>query len=319
MNKVLIASQSFGKSSNEPWDVFKNAGIDLIVNDRGKPYTEDELLKLVKDVNGIVAGVDPITARVINAAPKLKVIAKHGVGVDNIDLNEATERRIYVTVTPGANTQAVADLTFGLILGAARKIVAADCRMRRGEWPRFVGIELWQKTIGIVGLGQIGRAVARRARGFDMRVLAYDVKPDLDFCRREDIELCGIEKLLKESDIISLHAPLNSETSHLINRETLSWVKDGVIIVNTARGELIDIDALYDALLSKKVVAAGLDVYSPEPPDITHPIFKLENVVLTPHLGAYTREANRMMGMLAAQSVVDVLNGHEPRYWINKF
>jgi D-3-phosphoglycerate dehydrogenase len=152
-----------------------------------------------------------------------------------------------------------------------------------------------------------------------MHILAYDIKPDLEFCLKEGIELCTLGRLLSESDIISLHLPLTDETRFILNRESLAKVKDGVIIINTARGELIEIDALYDVLASGKVRAVGLDVFSKEPPDLSHPIFKLKNVVLTPHIGSYTEEANTNMGIMSAQSIVDVFEGRTPKYWVNPF
>jgi D-3-phosphoglycerate dehydrogenase len=319
MRKVIITATSFGKTSREPLEILNRASIEVVINKTGKPYTESELIELVKDVDGMIVGVDPITSRVINSAPRLKVIAKHGVGIDNIDINEAIKRKIYVTITHSANTQAVADLTFALILGTARKIAEADLQLREGNWPRLIGVEVWEKTIGIIGIGQIGKAVAKRAKGFDMHILAYDIKPDLEFCLKEGIELCTLERLLSESDIISLHLPLTDETRFILNRENLAKVKDGVIIVNTARGELIDIDAIYDALVRGKVRAVGLDVFSKEPPELSHPIFKLKNVVLTPHIGSYTEEANTNMGIMSAKSIVDVFEGRTPKYWVNPF
>ena len=313
---ILVTSLSFSKYSGEPKKILEDNGFTLIWNEKNRPLKEEEMLDLlvrVRPVFALVVGVDPVTERIMDAAPELKVIAKHGVGVDNIDLAAAHKRGIIVTNTPGANNQAVADLVWGLILSAARDIPKADYTTRRGRWDRFIGCEVWGKTIGIIGVGQIGLAVAKRARGFNMRILGYDPVPNLGAAMEIGIEYTSLENLLKESDIVSLHAPLNSETYHLIDEQKLRLMKNSAILVNTARGDLVDEEALYRALKNGWIKAAALDVFSREPL-LDSPLVELENVILTPHIGAYTYEANYRMGVAAAKSIVQVFKGEKPDF-----
>ncbi|WP_245530565.1 phosphoglycerate dehydrogenase [Pseudothermotoga thermarum] len=286
----------------------------MIWNPVGRPLKEEELiaeLSKVLPVHGIIVGVDPITRKVIESLPDLKIIAKHGVGVDNIDLVAVKERGVIVTNAPGSNSESVADLTWALILAAARQIPKADRVTRQGRWDRLVGYEIYGKTIGIIGTGQIGLAVARRARGFNMKILAYDKFPNEKAAKEIGITYVSLEQLLKEADIITVHVPLTDETRGLIGRNEFEFMKRTAIFINTSRGEIVDEEALYEALKSNRIWAAGLDVYSKEPP-IGNPLLELENVVLTPHLGAYTVEANLKMGMAAAKSIVQTFKGEDP-------
>lgn len=261
-----------------------------------------------RPLQALLVGVDPVTERVMEAAPELKVIAKHGVGVDNIDIAAARRRGIVVTNAPGSNTQAVADLVWGLLLAVARGIPQADRITRQSRWDRVVGCEVWEKTIGIIGTGRIGLAVAHRARGFHMRILAYDPWPNTEAATQLGIIYTTLDDLLRESDFVSLHAPLTQGTYHLINEERLCLMKKEAILINTARGELVDEEALYRALKNGWIKAAALDVFTQEPPT-NSPLLELDNVVVTPHIGAYTREANLRMGLAAAKSIIQVLKG----------
>ncbi|AEH51078.1 D-isomer specific 2-hydroxyacid dehydrogenase NAD-binding protein [Pseudothermotoga thermarum DSM 5069] len=308
---MLCLSQNTAKS---PKEYLEKNGIELIWNPVGRPLKEEELiaeLSKVLPVHGIIVGVDPITRKVIESLPDLKIIAKHGVGVDNIDLVAVKERGVIVTNAPGSNSESVADLTWALILAAARQIPKADRVTRQGRWDRLVGYEIYGKTIGIIGTGQIGLAVARRARGFNMKILAYDKFPNEKAAKEIGITYVSLEQLLKEADIITVHVPLTDETRGLIGRNEFEFMKRTAIFINTSRGEIVDEEALYEALKSNRIWAAGLDVYSKEPP-IGNPLLELENVVLTPHLGAYTVEANLKMGMAAAKSIVQTFKGEDP-------
>ncbi|MBE0478673.1 phosphoglycerate dehydrogenase [Candidatus Aerophobetes bacterium] len=318
MAKVLITATSFGKACREPFEVLKRGKIEVDINKEGKPFTGGRLLKIIENYDGIIVGVDPVGEAVIDKGKRLKIIAKHGVGIDNIDLKAAARKGIYVTITPGANEQAVADLTFALMLALARKVVLADCSLRNGKWPRLIGTEIWGKKLGVIGLGRVGKNVVKRAKGFNMEVFAYDLQVDHDFCRQYEVKIVNLEKIFTENDIITLHTPLTSSTRHLINEKTLSLMKDSALIINTARGELVDEQALFYALKNRKIGGAALDCFSEEPPGKDFPLFELDNVVLTPHLGAYTVEANRNMGVMAARSVVDALNGKVPENIANE-
>ncbi len=312
--RVFVTALSFSKYSKEPREYLEKNGVELVWNSAGRPLKEEELiaeLSRASPIHGIIVGVDPITKKVMKSLPELKIIAKHGVGVDNIDLAAAKERGIIVTNAPGSNNESVADLTWALILAAARQVPKADQLTRQERWDRLLGYEVYEKTIGIIGTGQIGLAVARRAKGFNMKILAYDKFPNEKASKEIGITYVSLEQLLREADIITVHVPLTDETRNLIGRKEFELMKKTAILINTSRGEIVDERALYEALETNRIWAAGLDVYSQEPP-VGSPLLKLPNVVLTPHIGAYTVEANLKMGMAAAKSVVQVFNGENP-------
>ncbi|MEW6424737.1 MAG: phosphoglycerate dehydrogenase [Bacillota bacterium] len=309
--KVFVTALSFSRYAPEPKKLLEDQGLELVWNDKGRPLTEEEMIEAVmrhRPLQALLVGVDPVTERVMEAAPGLKVIAKHGVGMDNIDVAAAKSRGIIVTNAPGSNTQAVADLVWGLLLAVVRGIPLADRVTRQKRWDRVVGWEVWEKTIGIVGTGRIGLAVAHRARGFNMRILAYDPWPDTKAAGRLGITYTSLDDLLRGSDFVSLHAPLTRETYHLISEERLRLMKKEAVLINTARGELVDEEALYRALKNGWIKGAALDVFAQEPP-ADSPLLELDNVVVTPHIGAYTREANLKMGLAAARNIIKVLKG----------
>jgi D-3-phosphoglycerate dehydrogenase len=309
--KVLIATRSFGSTSQKPWDVLAEANCELIRADMQQKMTEERLSELLADVDGAIVGVVPLTARVLDHAPKLKIIAAHGVGVDHIDLQAAARAGVVVANCPGANDQAVADLTIGLMISLARQIPLVDQDVRSGKWGRYEGSELWKKSVGLIGLGRIGRGVARRALGFDMQVLAYDPYVDDQQARAIGVRMASLDEVITAADFVSLHTPLTEETRHLIGKQQLEQMKPSAFLINTARGGLIDEEALYEALVGGKLAGAGLDAFAVEPP-VGSPLLGLKNVVLTPHIGAHTKEAIERVGMLAAQNVVHVFRTGEP-------
>ncbi len=291
---------------------------EIVCNPYNRPLMADELIPLLEGVDGYIAGVDDVSARVIDKAPStLKVISRYGVGYDQVDIKACGQRGIVVTNTPGANAESVADLAFGLMLSVARQIPYADEQTKRGGWPRITGLELYGKTLGIIGLGAIGKGVARRAKGFSMRVLAYDPAIDEAFCRQYGVEISSIEEVLSKSDFISLHLPLKDETKHIINSNTISMMKDGAILINTARGGLVDEQAVYRALKAGKLRGFGTDVFEVEPPGKS-PLFEFKNVVVTPHMGSSTVEAINAMANLAVKNLIDVLTGKECPYIVNR-
>lgn len=269
-----------------------------------------DLLAQVAQANALVirSGVT-ITDEVMAAAPQLKAIARAGVGVDNVDLDAATQRGIIVMNTPGGNTISTAEHTFGLMLALARHIPQGDASLKAGKWDRktFVGVELRGKTLGLVGFGRIGQAVAKRALAFEMRVLAYDPLVPAVVAQQMGAIPTDLDTLYAESDFISLHAPLIDDTRTMINQETLAKMKDGVRLVNAARGGLIDDVALAEAIKSGKVAGAALDVYETEPPPADHPLIGLPGVIDTPHLAASTVDAQITVAIEAAQLIVDAL------------
>ncbi len=316
--KILVTPTSFNRESTpEAWKTLEQFATDIVLNPYGRPLTEKELIRLLEDVDGYIAGVDDVSAEVIAHAPEsLKVISRYGVGYDQVDIKACGQRGIIVTNTPEVNAESVADLAFGLMLSAARRIPSADRQTRQGGWPRMTGVELYNKTLGIIGLGAIGKRVARRAKGFSMRVLAYDPWIDTSFCERYQITISSFEEVIACSDFISLHMPLTSETRHIINSDTINKMKDGVILVNTARGGLIDEQAVYNGLRSGKLGGLGLDVFEAEPPGSSL-LFEMDNVVVTPHMASSTKEAQNKMGYLAVQNLIDVLTGKDCPYIVN--
>lgn len=309
--KILVTPTSLKPESNtKAMAMLKDFSDDLVFNTTGNPLSEDQLIPLLKDCDGYIAGLDSITQRVLDCAPKLKTISRYGAGYDNVDMRAARSRGIIVTNTPGANAEAVGELAFGLILSIARKIPALYTETKNGRWPRSTGIELAGKTLGIIGLGAIGKVIARCAFGFSMNVCAYDPFIDESYAASHHIQICTLSQLLSQADVISLHLPLSSSTRHLINKETLSQMKDGVIIINASRGGILDETAVLEALKNGKVGGLGLDAFETEPP-VGSPLLELDNVIATPHTGAHTREASENMALLAVTNLISVLTGKD--------
>ena len=282
--------------------------------------TPEKVLELVKDVHAIaVRSETKITAEVFKAAPKLKVVGRAGVGVDNVDVEAATNHGVVVMNTPAGNTIATAELTFTHILCGARPVPQAAASMKAGQWDRksFSGIELFKKTLGIVGLGRIGGEVAKRAQAFGMRVLAYDPYLAPSRAKAMQVEAVTLDDLLKQSDYITVHMPLTDDTKYMIDEAALEKCKKGVRLFNCARGGIIKESALIAGLKSGKVAAAGLDVFEDEPLAKDSEFRTLPNVVLTPHLGASTAEAQESVGIEIAEQIADVLNGGVIRNAVN--
>lgn len=290
---------------------------DLVFNTTGKPLTEDVLLPLLKDCDGYIAGLDFVTEKVLRSCKQLKVISRYGAGYDRVDVAAAKALSIPVTNTPGVNAEAVGELAFGLILSVARKIPYLNTSLREGGWVRSTGMELKGKTIGIMGLGAIGRVVARCAGGFDMTVMAYDPYINEEYCKNNAIKAGTFDEVLEQSDVISLHLPLIDSTQHLISAAALARMKPTAILVNTSRGGIIDEDAAYDALKNGRLGGLALDAFEIEPPTDS-PLFTLNNVVATPHTGAHTAEATENMADLSVKNLIDVLSGNDCPFIVNK-
>ncbi len=269
---------------------------------------KDKLLQMIPEVEVLVVrSATKVTREIIEKGTKLKIIGRAGVGLDNIDVAAAKERNITVLNTPGASAISVAELTFGLMLSAARHIARGTIDLKAGLWTKkeLEGVELYGKTLGIIGLGVIGREVAKRAAAFGMNVIAYD--PYVTSC--EFAKMVSLDELLAKADFVTLHVPLTQETKYLINKENLAKMKNGVIVVNASRGGVIDEEALYQALLSKKVYAAALDVFEVEPPqdELRRKLLQLPNVVATPHIGASTIEAQERVGKELVERILKEL------------
>ncbi|GAP13151.1 phosphoglycerate dehydrogenase [Longilinea arvoryzae] len=312
--RVLVSATSYGKSDPGLIRDLESQVGQVIYNQTGKPLKSADLAKMVEGVDGFIAGVDVIDRAALEHADRLKVIARYGVGVDNVDLAYARERGIVVTNTPGANSVSVAEMSIALMLDLARPIPDAIAATRQGNWPRSNGWTLEGKTVGLLGFGAIGRAAAVRLRAFDCRVLAYDPYPDRAFADKVGVELAGMDAILPECDFVSLHLPLLPETRGLVNAGFLAKMKAGSYLVNTARGELVNDADLADAIRSRHLAGAGLDVFAVEPPPADNPLLSLPQVIVTPHMSAHTDGATNRMGWMALENCLAVLRGGKPTH-----
>jgi D-3-phosphoglycerate dehydrogenase len=317
--KIFVASRSFGKVADDGLRLLGKEG-EIVQNPYGRALGSDELRQSLPDIDAALLGNDVCDANVIEAARKLKVISRHGTGFDSIDIKAATENGIVVANTPGVNTTAVAEHTIALIFAILRRIPDADLSLKAKKWEalNFVGEELAGKTLGVVGLGAIGKEVVKRAKAFGARVLYADKIRDVDLERRLGLLFVPLESLLEESDIISIHVPLTPETRGLINRREIALMKKGAYLINTARGEIVDSDALADELQSGRLAGAALDVFDTEPPDFGSRLFNLKKIIMTPHIAAYTVEAMRKMDYVAAENITKVLHGQIPDFVVNR-
>jgi len=303
MEKVLVTPRSYGKNNPALFAMLKDAGYEVVGNETGGIMSKEQILGAIPDCVGVILGVDPFDADVIAAAPKLRAIAKYGVGVDNIDLEAAKARGIKVSRTVGANSEAVADYAMALMLALSRKVVPIDRRCRRGDWGKVTTIDVSRKTLGLFGLGAIGKHVARRAQGFSMKVMAYDVCWDEDYARANGIERAEPERIFREADFISLHLPLLPETRDFIGEAEIALMKPTAVLINTARGGLIDENALLKALKENRIWGAGIDAFMHEPPE-DKMWFELDNVVLGSHCLVSTAGATENMGTMATENLI---------------
>jgi D-3-phosphoglycerate dehydrogenase len=315
--KILVTARSFRNVEGEHQEVLRRAGYELVFSPHDRPLQPDELTELAGDAVAIVAGLDHFTRAVFERTPQLRVVSRFGVGVDNVDLEAATEHKVVVTITPGANSVTVAELTMLLMLALSRHLVLHDRWVRSGSWKRASGVELMGGTLGIVGLGRIGREVAARARAFGMRIVFTDpVLPPEDLVRALEATALPLDDLLSTSDVITLHLPLSAETHHLIGARELALMKPSAFLINTARGGLVDEEALYAALKEGRLAGAAFDVFEKEPPGAS-PLLQLDNFIATPHIGSATVQTTRRMGWMAAQNALAVLEGRRPEGVVN--
>jgi D-3-phosphoglycerate dehydrogenase len=303
MFKILVADPI----SDTGIGVFKSNNGHFQIDARSK-LSLDDLKKAVSDVDAVIVRSETrITADVLAAGKNIKIVGRAGVGVDNIDVAAASRQGVLVVNVPGGNTISAAEHTLALLLALSRNIPAANDSLRRGEWNRskFTGTELQGKTLGLIGLGRIGREVAKRAQSFGMKILGYDPYASEDYAKAFNITLESLENIYKEADYLTVHVPLNETTKHMFNAKTLAKLKAGVRIINCARGGIIDEKALEEAIQSGHVRGAALDVFEEEPPAKDHPLFKLPQVIVTPHLGAATEEAQVKVAQELAETIRD--------------
>jgi D-3-phosphoglycerate dehydrogenase / 2-oxoglutarate reductase len=312
--KVLVTPTSFGKGDPGLVSALESAVGRVVYNPFRRPLTSAELAELLPGCDGYIAGLDVIDRAALQAADRLLVVARYGVGVDNVDLAAAAEKGIIVTNTPGANSGSVAELAVSLILALARNLVEAAVAARAGGWPRLQGASLESRCVGLLGFGAVGKQVGRRLGGFGCRVLAYDPYPDPTAATEMGVALVTFDEVLAQSDFLSLHLPVLPETRRLVDSGFLRRMKDGACLVNTARGELIDEAALVEALQSGKLRGAALDVFPVEPPAADNPLLQLPQVLVTPHISSHTDIATRNMGRMALAECLAVLRGETLRY-----
>lgn len=312
MDKVLIAPMTLAGLDGAYARVLREAGFELVYPNVGAQLTEEQLLGFLPGIKAALAGSEPYTPRVLDTYPQLRVIARVGVGYDAVDVEAASKHGCAVAITPGANEGSVAEHAFCLMLGLARDVVAQHLGVKAGVWPRRASLlPLRGKTLGIAGLGRIGKAMALRGAAFNMRLLAYDPIPDKAFAAKHQIALVPFEKLLAESDYLTLHLPATAQTRHLINRRTLELMKPTAFLINTARGAIVNEADLLEALRNKRLAGAGLDVFEQEPLGKS-PLFELDNVLLTPHAGGADVQSRDDMALSAAQAIVSLSRGEWP-------
>ncbi len=312
--RVLVTPTSFGKNNPILKTQLEAEVGEVVYNTTGRPLSDTELMEVIPEIDGYIAGLDTISRQVIEAATNLKVIARYGVGVDAVDLEAAEEKGIIVTNTPGANSASVAELTVGLMLSLARNIPFAAQVTKSGEWPRLGGLSLEGKVVGLLGFGAIGQQVARRLSGFDCKILAYDPVVDELQSAELNVELVPREDVLRQADFVSLHCPLTDETKGMVDPVFLGQMRDGAYLINTSRGELVDENALYEAIYDEKLRGAALDVFDKQPPNPDNPLLSLEQVIPTPHMGAHTDGATNAMGWIALSDCLAVLRGEQPEH-----
>lgn len=315
INVLMTLSKTFYKT----YPVFEvNENLDINATEfltEDKPITKEEVIKNIKDKEVYVVTGEPVDKEVIDSARNLKLVVKYGVGVDNIDVDYLTKKKIPVTNAPGQNKHSVADLTVTLLLCAARHVPQAYSLLKNNGWNLFIGNDLNEKVVGIIGLGAIGKEVAKRCNGFGMKIIAYDMFKDMDYAQKMGIEYVELDQLIKESDFITLSCASTEETYHLIDKSKLNQMKKDCIIINTSRGSVVNESDLIYALENNIIKGAALDVFDSEPPN--RRLIDLDNVIATPHIGGSTYEAAKNIGEITYDNLNRFINGNELRYVIN--
>jgi D-3-phosphoglycerate dehydrogenase len=316
--RVLVTAKvNYSQYCLEAKELLEANGFEVIENSFGRPFSTSELINAIQDADAAIAGADRWDDAILKAAPCLKIIARFGVGVDNIDLIKAKEYGIKVTNARGGNANGVAELAIGMIFAALRHEVYLHNSLRKGHWVGPVGVEISGKNVGLLGFGDIAQRVAKKLSGFDVDVYAFDKYPNFPKAKELGVKMVGMEEILRDCDIVSLHLPSSKETYHIMDRERFAMMKDGSYFINTARGVLVDEKALYEALKTKKLAAAAIDVYEEEPTKPTNPLFTLDNITCTPHTASETYETFNLISMITAQAILDVFQGKTPKNLVN--
>ena len=316
MPVVLITPEEMLHKPSRYVDALRDAGFEIAYPEdptftRGL-CSEEETIEPLSRCDAVIAGGEWFSRAILAKLPRLRVIARSGVGYDRVDVSAATERNVVVSITPNGNYEAVAEQTLALLLAVAKSVVSFDRNLRDNRWQRELTRPVRGSTLGIVGLGRIGRAVAERTLAMGMRVIASELNPDERFMKRHDVELVDFETLLSRSDYVSLHCPLSDQTAGMFHREVFARMKPGSVFLNTARGKLVVESDLVEALRSGHLRAAGLDVFEQEPPVADNPLFRLDNVVLSPHIGGEDTLSSEQMGIEAADCIIKLRTGEWP-------
>ena len=312
--KVLVTATNYSKYCQPGKKLLEEAGCEIIENPHGRPYTFEELKEIVGDIDGVVVGVDTWNEEVFRLAPNLKVLARFGVGVDNIDLKAAKDRGIIVCNSPGINSSAVAEQAAALILSSIRQVPQMNNAVREGKWPRPMFHDLKSRTVGFLGFGAIARNLAERLAGFHPEMIAYDKYPNQEMADKLGVKLVSQDEVLSLADIISIHLPATDETKHLISKANIDKMKDGVYVVNTARGSIVYEKDMAEALKSGKVAGFASDVFETEPIDLAGPLFDFPNYIATPHVSAETYENCETTSVVTAKAILAVFGGKEPEH-----
>lgn len=313
MKKILIAMPNYRETCTRGYQKLLDHGFEITEIPYDRDYTVDELKKAVFGMDGVIADAEQWCEETMAAAPDLKVIARFGTGMDSVDVEAAKKHRIVVTNCPGLNANTVAEQAVALLLSVVRQIPYHDRDVKAGGWDRRMVSELGSSTVGILGFGNIGQKVAKKLSGFGCRLLAYDAFPNQEMADRLHVEMVSYDRLLHESDCITIHMPLLPDTRHFVNGSFFRKVKNSAVIVNTARGALVDEQALCTALKEKQIAAYACDVFEQEPPGPEFSVFQFEHCIFTPHIAGESYENRETTGLATADAVIDVFEGREPK------
>lgn len=306
--KIVITPRGFAKCGLDNAEIIRNAGFDLVYNDTGLAYTKEQFYEITADADGVVVGVELVDRAYIDAHPNLKAVVKFGVGTDNIDVNYCKENGIFVGRTVGSNARSVAETAISFVMADSKNLYESIDNTRSGGWAKMTGYEVGGKTIGIIGFGAIGKEVAKMAWGLGMKVLAYDVAPiDPEFASKFEVTVSTVEEILKTSDFVSLHIPLMESTKNFISAKELATMKKNAVLINTARGGIVNESDLCEALANKVIKAAYFDVFSVEPPKKDDPLMAQPNFYLTPHIASRSAEAEKNTADMSTRIIIDAL------------
>ncbi|MBF0205947.1 MAG: phosphoglycerate dehydrogenase [Oligoflexia bacterium] len=320
MFKVLVTTHPFAEYNLQPIEILQHHGCEVIRNSQKAKFSRTELINMIKNADALIAGVEKLDQPLLEHAPKLKIIARVGIGLDNVDFDYTNAKGIKVTYTPDAPSRSVAELTMGMIIDLARYLTFADQQIKLGKWQRYTGVILEGKTLGIVGLGRIGRLVAQLAAPFGMKILTHDILPNHSFINSNNLILVSKEEIIANSDFLTMHIPLYSKTINYLDYQQLSAMRHGSFLINTSRGGIINELALAEVMRSGHLRGAALDVFCEEPYNLQKNslLAQFPNMIFSAHMGSCTREGRYLMEYGAAKSIVDIITGKKPEHLVTE-